>query len=140
MNARTRHPEFRDRLEWAFRHTGITTPRDQAEHIQAVCRVSRRTAIRYLQGETRPDSGRAEPLAAGLGVFVGWLLFGGGAPRTAEELRVLQHVRRMEPTDITRLRRFMFRYANGSGQAHRLARLFDEGRIDAGTLLRLAGS
>lgn len=131
---------FRERLLWALEYANITRPEAQPIHVANAARVSLRTAKRYLAGETSPNLERAGALAAGLGVFVGWLWCGGDGPRTERELAFRQNAARMSHADRDKLCRVMFLYQNGSKRVRRLAALMDVGQISPRTFLDIASA
>lgn len=131
---------FHGRLSWALHSFGVLERTAQAAHVACAAGVSVRTARRYLAGQTRPRLDRAGAIADSVGAFVGWLVCGGNAPRTKQELEFLQKVRLMSDPDREKLRRMMFRHKNGSQKVQRLFRLFKQGQIGCRALLDHAGA
>lgn len=137
--------EFSGRLLWALEYAGITQRADQLRAVADAAVVSPRTAGRYLAGHSMPIYlDRLESLAEALGVFVGWLAYGGNAPRTKDEAErraaFIEKAARMSHADRDKLCRVMFLYQNGSKRVRRLAALMDAGQITPRTFLDIASA
>ena len=133
---------FAKRLEWALCRLAINQPDEQARMVASSAGVTLRTAKKYLTGESRPNllDHRYDGLANALGVFVGWLIYGGDdIPRTQEEISFMQRIQMMTDEERSKLRRVIFLWRNGSKRVRNLWGLTESGYISPATFLDLAG-
>lgn len=140
-----RYTDFVNRLHWALEKHGVDSLDEQVQLVASATNVTHRTARRYLAGASRPRNiVKLDALANRLGVFSGWLAWGGSAPRTLNDLDMYQKLLRMwadmSDEEKAQLQRVLFRLKNRSARVVRLARMQREGLISFKLLLELGGS
>lgn len=132
--------EFAKRLQWALGRLGIVQPTEQVQKVASAGGVTPQTARKYLSGKSSPKYlDRYDALSNELDVFVGWLMYGGDAPRTMQELEFVQKLRRMTNEERNIFHRITFLLKNGSKRTQRLLDLANAGQISHETFLEMIG-
>lgn len=120
---------FLDRLLEALQYQKITDPKRQAEKVAQACKVTIRTARKYLHSTTCPLRGvrAVVELSKALDVNPAWLAYGAGYGPYA--VCVAKAMETMTEWEKNKYLRFVTRLHNNDAKASRLSDMLIAGQI-----------